>query len=391
MKSFTSQCGLSNLTEIGHNLRSTCTSQRLYMSTKTDNSKKTSRKEKQEDKDIKEQDAKALEVVKPKQLFEKEFPDYFSEGKFASRIAYVDFVDQALAKLKELGLEKNLNAYKELLKVFPPGKYHPAKWDFGLHNAPQQLCGIRILHQMEMNRVKPDREVEKLVIQAFSKKSVVWLKIARMNYWSMKFRNIDPNPLPEKLPNEPHQLAKLAIMRMVGDQKTTVITKNTSSVPGCVDRTWVVYCQGKEQVDIINRLPDKATLYIEDLGYAYVGRHYLSYYALKYYVSEDEFRRKAQKPVLEYNFNTLKMKFYGKPIGDKLIEPEEKHYMDGSYILALGATGTSSHNSVSSWLKIMEQRVPKLCKLNVVFRLDGPTQETTVSTTEEPGAKTASN
>lgn len=373
------------------NLRPACLNQRLYKSTDSDTSERTTSKEQFEEREMKESDGKALEVAKPKMIFEKEFPDYFSEGKFISRIAYVDFIDQALARLKELGLHKNLNAYKELMKVFPPGKYHPTKYDIGMFHAPQQLCAIRILHQMQMNGVKPDREVEKLVIIAFSKHSSVWLKIARMNYWSMKFRNIDPDPLPEELPKKPHQLAKLGLLRMLGDQRTTVITKNTSSVPKCVDKTWVVYCQNNEQVSIINELPDDSTLYIEDLGYTYVGDSYLSYYALKYYVSEEESKRKSEKPEIEFNFNTLKVKFYGKPIREKLVEPAERHYIDGSYVLALGATGTSSHDSVMSWLKIMEQRVPKLGKLNVVFSLNRAAPETDITIPDEPEARKAHN
>lgn len=357
--------------------------QKLYMSNEANVGDNSSMKEKIQSRILDQEEAKELTIAKPKEIFETEFPDYFSEGKFINRISYVDFVDEALARLKELGLEKDLNAYKELLKVFPPGKYHPKPWDFGLFNAPQQLCALRVLHQMNLNHVAPDREVEEIVTSRFSKYSSVWVKCVRMNYWTMKFRNIDQNPLPEKLPSKPHQIAKLALLRMLGDQRTTVITKNTSSVPTSIDKTWVVYCQSSEQAAIIDRLDEDTILYIEDCGYTYVDDQYLSYYALKYYVDEEERKKKDTKPEMEFNFNTLKVKFYGKPIQEKLIELEEKHYMDGTYVLALGATGTSSDDSILSWLKIMEQRVPKIGRHRVVFRINRDAPETTVTIPNE--------
>lgn len=367
-----------------------CSIQKASMSSDANVDGKSNLKDRIQSKTLDQEEAKELTIAKPRQIFEKEFPDYFSEGKFVNRISYVDFVDQALARLKELGLEKDLNAYKELLKVFPPGKYHPTPWDFGLFNAPQQLCAIRVLHQMNLNHVVPDKEVEEIVVRGFSKWSQVWVKCARMNYWTMKFRNLDPNPLPEKLPDRPHQIAKLALLRMLGDQKTTVITKNTSSVPTSIDKTWVVYCQSPEQAAIIERLDEDSILYIEDCGYAYVNDQYISYYALKYYVDEECRKRKDTKSELEFNYNTLKVKFYGRPIHEKLIEAQEKHYIDGSYILAIGATGTSSNDSILSWLKIMEQRTPKISRHRVVFKINRDAPETTVTISRESNEQRAS-
>lgn len=313
-----------------------------------------------------------------RKIFEKEFPNHFNDGKFVSRMSYVEFIDEALAKSKELGVEKNLNTYKELLKVFPPGKYWPSnRFEFGLFHAPQQLAAVRVLFQMESVGLKPDKEFEKLVINAFSKKSEVWNKIARMNYWSMKGRNIDPNPLPEVLPKKPHQLAKLALARMLDDHKSLITITNTTQLPDCVDKTWIAFSQSPTQKAILDRLDEKSTLYIEEGGLAFVGDQYLSYYLLKHYVDDETLKQKIQEqnPPPDHNYNTLKMKFYGKPIREKIKSLEDKHYVDGCYILAIGITGTSSQDSLLSWLKILQQRNPNLSKLNVVFKMSKPSPE----------------
>lgn len=310
-------------------------------------------------------------------ILEKEYPDHYKDGKFATRVAYVDFIDQTLSKMEELGIAKDIEAYKELLRVFPPGKYHPKHFfeTFGLQNAPQQLAAIRILHQMETNKIRPDKEVEALVISAFSKSSNPWLKIARMNYWTTKGRNIDLHPLPEKLPERPHEVAKVALGRMIHDPQTILTVTNTSRVPTSIDKTWIVFAQNPTQKSIIEKLDPKCTLHLEEAGLTFVDKKFLSYYTLRCYDDEETFKRKTKQPELEFNYNTVKVKFFGKPLQEKLQEPEMAHYVDGSYILAIGITGTSSHDSLLSWLKILQERNPNLKQLNVVFDINRPTPE----------------
>lgn len=315
-----------------------------------------------------------LVVTPAKDLLVREFPGFFHEGKFQSRMAYIDFIDQALDKLEELGLEKDLEAYKELLRVFPPGRYSAASsWDIGMFHAPQQLCAIRVLHKMELNNLRPDLDFERIIIAAFGKTSQVWLKIARANFWSMKGRNVDLHPIPEKLPEKTHELAQVALVRMLNDHKTLISLVNTSSLPDSVDKTWIAYTQSPTQMSIIERLDEKSILFIEDCGYTYVGEKYMTYYALKVYDDEATLKRRRQVKEPDFNYNTLKMQFFGKPIREKLKDPEEAHHVGDGYVLGLCITGTSSHDSLLSWLKILQNRNPKLKDLSVVFKLERPT------------------
>lgn len=329
-----------------------------------------------EDDDGRDSQSTELTVTSPKQIFEKEFPEFFEDGKFINRISYVDYIDQALEKMKELGLHKDLEAYKELLRVFPPGKYCPQSgWDIGLFHAPQQLCAIRLIDQMEQGRVKPDKEFETLVIQAFSKHSDVWVKLGKLIYWSMKGRNLDPNPLPERISKKPHEMAKAAVMRMLDDPKSLIFVRNTSSVPNVVDKTWIVYSQSPLQQAIIERLDPSTLLYIENQGVTYVNDDYLSYFVLKVYDDEETIKRRAEQKESDYNFNTLKMRFFGKPIKEKLEDMDKVHHIDDGHILGIAITGTSSQDSLLSWLKLLQQRNPKLNSLNVVFKAIRPTME----------------
>lgn len=308
-----------------------------------------------------------------KEIFQKEFPDHFRDGKFISRMSYVEFIDEALEKAVELGIHKEAETYKEVLRVFPPGRFWPKDTilEGGFFHAPQQLAAMRVFVQMNRNGVKTDGEFEQLVIDAFSRKSDLWVQLAMLNYWTMKNRNLNPYPLPEKLPDEPHQLAKLGIARMMTDEQSLVTVTNTSNVPECVDKTWLVFAQSPTQKAILDRLDEKSTLYIEEGGLSYVGDAYLSYYMLKFYVDEETQAEKHLdlRPKPDFNYNTLKMGFFGKPIKHKLNLIDDKHYTDGYYVLSIAATGTSSQDSLLSWLKILQQRNPNLSKLNVVFKM----------------------
>lgn len=321
-------------------------------------------------------ESKELAKLSAQELLEKEFPDYYQEGKFVPRISYIDFIDEALERVKILGKHRDLETYKELLKVFPPGKYCPSsEWDLGLFHAPQQLSGLRILNQMDIYSVIPDKEVERLVVDRFSIHSQVWLKCTRMNFWFQKARNLDPNPLPEVTPKKTYEIAKVALVRMLEDQKSLVTVTNTSSLPDVVDKTWIVYSQSPAQKGIIEKLEENALLYLEDGGLVWVKDKYLSFYVLKIYDDEETIKAKRKEPEPDHNYNTMKMKFYGKPLREKLKDPEEVHYDGTGYVLALGLTGTSSDDSVLSFLKILQRRNPRLSKMRVLFNLERPTMD----------------
>ena len=300
-----------------------------------------------------------------------QFPEHFQDGKFTSKLGFVQFVDEALARFKELGLERDREAYKELLRLLPPGAYHPTDKLLIMKDQyyPQQKAVTRILLHMSLNRVRIDKDFERIAVSVFSVNSEVWNRIARTNYWDMKLRNVDKYPVPEILPEEPHKLAKIGIDRMLDDELAVITTTNTAKLPDSIDKTWLVFSQSPTQKAIIDKLDDKAILYIEDGGLTWVGRSPLSYYLLKYYVDPEVVEQKMTPIEPDFDLNTIDMNIYGKQIRDKLIEQEAKHYADGAYVLSIGITGTSSQDSLSSWLKILQQRNPKLSRLNVVFKM----------------------
>lgn len=145
----------------------------------------------------------------------------------------VEFIYGALTLMKEYGVHKDLTAYKALMDIFPKEVMKPTnQFQTGFfHFHKQSNCAVDILHKMEYEGVEPDMDMEKLVIDIFSRKSAPWRKVARQIYWFGKFRNANPYPIPENIDNlSALELAKIAIKRMCPDLQTTLTVMSVSSL-----------------------------------------------------------------------------------------------------------------------------------------------------------------
>ncbi|XP_032321618.1 evolutionarily conserved signaling intermediate in Toll pathway, mitochondrial isoform X2 [Camelus ferus] len=129
---------------------------------------------------------------------------------------HIDFIYLALRKMREYGVERDLAVYNLLLDIFPKEVFRPRSiiQKIFIHYPRQQECGIAVLEQMENHGVMPNKETEFLLIQIFGRKSYPMLKLVRMKLWFTRFKNINPFPVPRDLPQDPIDLARLALRHM---------------------------------------------------------------------------------------------------------------------------------------------------------------------------------
>lgn len=69
------------------------------------------------------------------------------------RRGHVEFIYAALTRMKEFGVQKDLEVYKALVDVLPKGKFIPQnifQAEF-MHYPKQQQCVVDLLEQMEDN------------------------------------------------------------------------------------------------------------------------------------------------------------------------------------------------------------------------------------------------
>ena len=70
--------------------------------------------------------------------------------------------------------------------------------------------------------VIPDDDMGYQLLEIFGKESHVFRRYRRMMYWMPKFKNANPYPIPHELPEDPRELAVMALKRMAVDLQNEV-------------------------------------------------------------------------------------------------------------------------------------------------------------------------
>ena len=196
----------------------------------------------------------------------------------------VEFIYAALKYMDEFGVNKDLECYKKLLNTFPKGKMIPTnrfQAEF-MHYPKEQKCATYILEKMENNKIIPDIEVERILLNTFGKDSIPIHKFWRMMYWMPKFKNLNPWPLPKPLPNDPLELAKLAIARITSvDHQSEITVYKTETVKDSIDKTWIVSGIAPTQKKLLSEhKPRSKVIYVEGPFTNWVGDQAVDYFTL---------------------------------------------------------------------------------------------------------------
>ena len=292
--------------------------------------------------------------------------------KDTRRRGSVEFIYAAMRNMEKYGVHKDLGTYRKLMSVFPTGKMIPEnrlQGDF-FHYPKQQQCATTLLQKMELNKVIPDEETGDIILNVFGKYSTPYKRYCRMMYWMPKFKNLSPFPLPDELPNSALELAKLAIKQMSSVDPTTKLDIiDTNHIADSNDKTWIVSGQSYNQKDILAGLNEGTPLYVEGAFRVWLRETQVSYFIL---------RGPPVPPPPEVNtdnddFSAMSLWVSGEKskAGTVMKEPSVHEQVDGT-ILAICATGTSSRDSLLSWIRRLEESNPNLSKLAVLFTLSSP-------------------
>ncbi|XP_028027108.1 evolutionarily conserved signaling intermediate in Toll pathway, mitochondrial [Bombyx mandarina] len=306
------------------------------------------------------------------------------ENQDNRRRGHVEFIYAALARMKEFGVHKDLQAYKALVDVLPKGKFIPSnifQAEF-MHYPKQQQCAVDLLEQMEDNKVMPDSELEQMLLNVFGKRGIPLRKFWRMLYWMPKFKNLSPWYLPDELPNDTLELAKMAIHRITSVDPTMKIEIwQTEEIEACIDKTWIVSAQSETQKILLAEQPPEEPLVVRGPYEVYLKEQVVTYFTLLGKVRPEHKDDSDQDDV-----SNLK-KPSGIPgfIGQTTL-PVVKctvHEQDDGTIVAVCATGSSSRDSLLSWIRLLEKYDNSvLSNLPVIFTLTAPSNDVVVQETQ---------
>nr|CAG4640918.1 EOG090X07J4 [Eulimnadia texana] len=293
------------------------------------------------------------------------------------RRGHVEFIYTALKKMEEFGVHRDLQAYKEIVDVFPKGKFIPRNMfqsEF-MHYPKQQQCAVDLLEQMENNGVVPDVEMGIMLRNIFGKTGFPCRKLARMLYWMPKFKNLSPWAFPDKLPNSSLELAKLAIQRICSaDPATDIDVYETKELSDSLDDTWIVSGQSETQRELIQNLPQDQTIFVEG-----AFRLWLRKTSINYFILRAEMPRPRLKSWNGSRTGTLTLRSWiaGEEPTAVIERPKEPsiHEQEDGIILGTVVTGSSSKDSLLSWIRFLERKNPRLGSLPVLFSTQSPIGE----------------
>ncbi|KAK3908186.1 Evolutionarily conserved signaling intermediate in Toll pathway, mitochondrial [Frankliniella fusca] len=286
----------------------------------------------------------------------------------------VEFIFAARKHLVEYGVQYDLDIYKKLIKLLPEGKYVAQNvWQAEFSHYPkQQDCIVRLLDDMEKLGLCADKQMIDLLIKRFGRHSDPVRKCSRQIYWVPKFRNANPWPVPFPPITDPFLIAKLAIERIcTPDPQSVVSVWQSKSVPEALDETYIVSGQSPTQQELLAKLPKNESIFVEGPLNLWFGKARINYFMLR----ADTPRRPTQLQDPD-DVSNLKNPFLFE--SSDIVEVPSVHEQEDGTILAVCATGTSSRDSILSWIRLLEiHGNPALSEIPVTFSLKSPKGDVT--------------
>ncbi|XP_059863790.1 evolutionarily conserved signaling intermediate in Toll pathway, mitochondrial isoform X2 [Delphinus delphis] len=278
---------------------------------------------------------------------------------------HVDFIYLALRKMREYGVERDLAIYNLLLDIFPKEVFRPRNifHSIFLHYPRQQECGIAVLEQMENHGVMPNKETEFLLTQIFGRKSYPMLKFVRMKLWFTRFKNINPFPVPRDLPQDPVDLARLALRHMEPDLSARVTVYQMPLSKDSTDATdptepHIVGIQSPDQQAALAHHDPARPIFVEGPFSLWLRDKCVYYHILRADLLPPEERLDlayGRSSWDDYEFN--------------IDEVEE------GPVFAICMAGAHDQATLAKWIQGLQETNPTLARIPVVFRLSASSGE----------------
>ncbi|XP_011175343.1 evolutionarily conserved signaling intermediate in Toll pathway, mitochondrial [Solenopsis invicta] len=305
---------------------------------------------------------------KEKQAYLDIIREYKSKNE--KRHGHVEFIQVALKYMDEFGVNRDLAVYKSLVDVLPKGKFIPRNFyqTMFMHYPKQQYVTVDLLCKMEHNCVLPDLEMQEILLNIFGKHGLPLKKFWRMMYWMPKFANLNPWPCPRPAPRDPRELARLAMSKISSvDVQTSITDFDTKDVEDAIENTWIVSAMSSLQEELLRTQCPNTPIFVEGPYTVWVADQCIDYFILKG-------APKESSNVYENidDVSNIRIPFWDKK---EIIPAPTVHEQDDGTYFAMCATGTSTKDSLLSWIRCLQKKNPILTVIPVMFKLMSSTRE----------------
>lgn len=123
--------------------------------------------------------------------------------------------------------------------------------------------------------------MEIIIQNTFGNRCQPMYKFWRMVYWMPKFKFLSPWLLPDPVPDDALELAKLAVRQMCSvDVESTIHIYDTEIVEDSLDKTWIVSGQSPEQQKLLNERALETSLRVEGPFTIWLRNRTINYFTL---------------------------------------------------------------------------------------------------------------
>lgn len=127
----------------------------------------------------------------------------------------------------------------------------------------------------------PDAEMEIIIQNTFGNRSHPMYKFWRMAYWMPKFKYLSPWLLPDPVPEDSLELAKLAVRQMCTvDVESTIHVYQTETIDDSLDKTWIVSGQSPEQQKLLSNHASNSPLKVQGPYAIWLRNRSINYFTL---------------------------------------------------------------------------------------------------------------
>lgn len=212
--------------------------------------------------------------------------------KETSIVNHIKVIYQALEAMEDFKADKQLNSYKSLINLMPKNKYAAENVLQAelMHFPRHQQCVIDVLQQMEDNGIMPDKELGttlkstklrlkyhflgSIIVKIFGKQSYALSKYLRMVYWMSKVKDASPWKLPEVMPENQVELAKIALKRITDVDEETQLTQHNLN-----EGFWIISAQSPQQKQLLNKF--KGVVNVDGPFKVHLKLNVVKYFILK--------------------------------------------------------------------------------------------------------------
>ncbi|XP_072762930.1 evolutionarily conserved signaling intermediate in Toll pathway, mitochondrial [Anoplolepis gracilipes] len=301
---------------------------------------------------------------------------YKSNNDF--RRGHVEFIQVALKYMDDFNVNRDLAVYKVLLDVLPKGKFIPNNFfqTMVMHYPKQQYVAIDLLCKMEKNCVIPDVEMQDMLLNIFGKHGAPLKKFWRMMYWMPKFANLNPWPCPRPAPKDPRVLARLAMSKISSvDVQTMIVEFETKDIQDAIEDTWIVSAMSSTQERLLQTQSPSNPIFVEGPYTVWVADECIDYFILR---GENRKMKKEYEDIDDVS--NIRIPFWDKK---EIIPAPTVHEQDDGIYFAMCATGTSTKDSLLSWIRCLQKQNPILNVIPVVFKVASFSKEQLYIDTEK--------